>query len=365
MADTNNTNTNTVNSEPAASTALIEAEGQAQEPSCPHRRWGLILLLLLFALLFAGAYGAYYLQAEIGQVQSALNTDLQSIRDSQGQFVQQLQAQQDARQSWEQQLSRIREQQVATDSRLQRLVRTPHKDSRDWVLAEAEYLIRAADTRVRLERDVVSAALAMEQADQRLMELGLPDLIPVRKQLRQDINNLRAVAGVDIPGKALLLSDLAERVVSLSMKEGMGRPSLKAEQPVASASEQPRDWRGMLAAVWHDIKTLIVIRKQETPDAVLYDPDRNEHLYQNIQQELLSARLSMLRRDSKNMQASLKRVSAWLRDYFDTRDPAVKSVASSLEELQGLELSPPLPSVSGSLRLLQDYLRQRAEADAS
>ena len=369
MTETNHTGTTgdapKAGDEPTMGTELIETDKETQDRTCPHRRWGLGLVLLLLILLGAGGYAGYYLQGEIAGLRMALDTDLQSLHDSQGKLAGELQTRQDSEQQQDRQLERLREQQAAMEARLQRLVRSPHKDSRDWVLAEAEYLIRAADTRLRLERDTVSAALALEQADQRLADLALPDLIPVRKQLRQDINNLHAVTAVDIPGKALLLSDLAERVVSLPMKAGMGRPALKAETAGPATPEQAHDWLGMLAAVWADLKSLIVIRRQEAPDAMLYDPERNEQLYQNIQLELLSARLSMLRRDSKNMRASVKRVIGWLQTYFNTTDSAVGSALSSLEALQGLDLSPPLPTVSKSLRLLQDYQHRRAEVGAS
>ncbi len=363
MTDTNHSGV--AGDEPETGTELIATDEDIRDAACPHRRWGAVLVVLLLVMVTAGGYAGYRLQGEISSLGTALNAALTPLRESQEKLSRELRAREDAERRQSRQLDQLREQLAALDMRLQRLARAPRKDSRDWVLAEAEYLIRAADTRLRLERDTVSAGLALEQADQRLAQLALPDLIPVRKQLRADIDKLRAVAEVDISGKALLLSDLAQRVVSLPMKEGMGRPALKREVDRAANPETAHDWRGMLAAIWADLKSLIVIRRQEAPEAMLYDPQRNEQLYQNIQLELLSARLSLLRRDRSNMQASLERVIGWLRTYFNTADAGVGSVLDSLEGLQGLDLSPPLPNLSRSLKLLQDYQRQRAEPGAS
>ena len=99
--------------EATTGTELIEADEASQDKVCPHRRWGLVLVLLLLILLGAGGYAGYYLQGEIAGLRTALDRDLQSLRDSQGKLAGGLQTRQDSEQQQDRQLERLREQQAA------------------------------------------------------------------------------------------------------------------------------------------------------------------------------------------------------------------------------------------------------------
>ena len=73
----------------------------------------------------------------------------------------------------------------------------------EWVLAEAEYLVLAANQRLALEGDINTAIAALKAAAQRLRSENHPDLIPVRDRLIEDATALEAVILPDTEGLAI------------------------------------------------------------------------------------------------------------------------------------------------------------------
>ncbi|MDF4782098.1 uroporphyrinogen-III C-methyltransferase, partial [Vibrio parahaemolyticus] len=61
----------------------------------------------------------------------------------------------------------------------------------DWLLAEADYLVKLAGRKLFLEHDVESATQLMESADQRIAALNDPSLVKLRKAMANDITKLR------------------------------------------------------------------------------------------------------------------------------------------------------------------------------
>ncbi|UCE89293.1 MAG: uroporphyrinogen-III C-methyltransferase, partial [Pseudomonadota bacterium] len=87
----------------------------------------------------------------------------------------------------------------------------------DWLVAEAEYLIKLANHRLLLDRDVKTALSALGTADERLREAGDPALIPARRALASDMAALRAVPKPDISGISLTLGALGESIDTLPL----------------------------------------------------------------------------------------------------------------------------------------------------
>ncbi len=232
--------------------------------------------------------------------------------------------------------------------------------SSDWIIHEADYLLSVAANKLRMERDVKTALSAVQAADDRLKSLNEPGIIPIRQQLMSEINDLRGVQQVDINGLALYLADLVERVESLPLKKGIvasAEANEEAGQEAVAFSLE--NWRAVLNDIWGELKTLVVIRKQAVPDAMLFDPDRHYFLYQNLRLELASARLAVLRTDTANMRASLKLVLGWLNEFFNTSAAPVVSILEALEKMQKVDLAPPLPDISDSRGAIASYMEQQ------
>ncbi|NMS24262.1 uroporphyrinogen-III C-methyltransferase, partial [Vibrio parahaemolyticus] len=67
----------------------------------------------------------------------------------------------------------------------------------DWLLAEADYLVKLAGRKLFLERDATSATHLMERADQRIATLNDPSLVPLRKAMASDSAKLKTIPIID------------------------------------------------------------------------------------------------------------------------------------------------------------------------
>ncbi len=229
------------------------------------------------------------------------------------------------------------------------------RDRDGWVLAEAAYLMRLANQRLQLQRDVGTAIASLAAADQRLRALGDPALTPVREQIAREITALEGVDRPDVTGLALELASLAERAGSLPLAvAGPRRVSADAEPAGAGEADgQVGGWRGVAGAAWEDIKGLVRIRREEGRVQPMLPPEQEYFLYQNLRLKLEAARLALLEGRAEAFDTSVSTAREWLRRYFDTEAAGVRSALALLERLAAIELRPALPDISGSLRALE------------
>ena len=230
----------------------------------------------------------------------------------------------------------------------------------DWVLAEAEYLILAATQRLALERDVETALAALRAADQRLRSAEHPDLIPIREQIIEDIAALEAVNLPDIEGLAIYLAKSIGLVDELPTK-----PIAEQVTPfpsVRAGEYKAEDWRRLGYAIWTDLVELVEVKDADLPHSVLFDPELRYFLRQNLKLELASARLAVLRRDRANLEASVTLINRLFEAYYDTSVASVANLSSRLTDAQSLELTPTLPSITGSLDVIRKHRLARSES---
>ena len=69
--------------------------------------------------------------------------------------------------------------------------------------------------------------------------------------------------------------------------------------------------------------------------------------------QLQTARLALLRGEAANYRESLRTARNWVGTHFVTDSSAVESMIATIAELEKENISPGLPNISGSLRLLR------------
>jgi uroporphyrin-3 C-methyltransferase len=243
---------------------------------------------------------------------------------------------------------------------LEKLRNQQVRGSNTWQLREVEYLLVAGNQRLLLASDVNGASAALHAADERLRDIGDPALFQVRAAITEERNALAAVRHADIDGQALYLADILNRVGSLPLKD-TGVALL--EEITQAPAEKPSGWRGVLRSMWADVLQVVEVKQMDAGDALLFDPDARQLLYQNLRLELASSRLAVLNRDTANMRASLAMVQAMLQAYFSEEDEGVANIITTLESMQKVELAPSLPSIDGSLKRLKAVIAaETAEA---
>jgi uroporphyrin-III C-methyltransferase len=338
------------------------------------RRTGRIWTLLLLIVLIGGvAYWVAFIAQPAHRVTddriAGLAADNAKLRAQQAQMEQQLAqvqtfgAQAQAASAALQELGKSQEQ---LHDAVSGLYAKQTQTSLDWVLAEVEYLIFAASQRLVLERDVATAAAALRSADQRLSAAQHPDVFDLREQLGRDIAALEAVKQPDAEGLAIYLANAVGMVDGLPTRAIADLDMSFSQTSTESVSAE--NWQGVARALWTDLRSLVEIKDGELEDSVLFDPELRYFLRQNLRLELASARLAILRRDSANFQAAISLAINLLNTYYDTEDGAVSSLISRLDGQLGLQLAPPIPSVSGSLdavRAKRNTVRETSEAPAA
>ncbi len=253
--------------------------------------------------------------------------------------------------------------QIEQSKALSSLYRDIQKQSgnEDWAIAEIEYLLIIAMQRLSLEKDVSTALVAMEAADLRLRNMSNPDLLPLRKQLASDMNQLRSINRIDTIGMAIYLANMIDLSANLPLKADVTVETKDRSSAHIFDDEFVVDpwWKRIPEIFWREIKSQFVIKRSgEVKQALL--PVEEYFSYQNLRLELGSARQAVLRSDSRNLRSSIDLILPWIHRYFNTGDSSVLNVIEALEKMRSVELQPDLPDVSSSLESLRAYIRHNS-----
>ncbi|MCC6208195.1 MAG: uroporphyrinogen-III C-methyltransferase [Gammaproteobacteria bacterium] len=231
--------------------------------------------------------------------------------------------------------------------------------------ADVERLLRMANDSLQLAGDVDTAQRALSSADRRLQALGDPLFAEVRRRLAQEISAVAAAPRPDIPGMAYSLAGLQAELGSLLLRhETLAPPDAEGPTAPDTATAELPQWRAVLRDMWAALRSLVVVRRREGGELPLIAPGEQVFLTQNLYLKLESARIALLARDDRNFHASLAAAQSWLREYYDIGAPAVAAVASSLHAMDQVNITPPLPEISGSLEALRAALTRRRGASS-
>lgn len=237
-------------------------------------------------------------------------------------------------------------------------------DINAFPLAEVEYLLRLADTKLRIERNVSSALVALQTAQQRLKSVDESALTPIQTMIGESIGHLRGVKLPEISGLAHKLVEMEEQVKNLPIKINSEVPDIKnkikpgTKVTINDDPEQPW-WDRTGEAVWNQFKSIVVIRRARSDAPPLIGVEEEFFLRQNLQLTLESMRAALLRGDAQSYQDSLKLVHTWLNAYFDSQDSQVTTFKSELKALEIIDFNPYIPDLTGLNKAFQDIMSQR------
>lgn len=225
-----------------------------------------------------------------------------------------------------------------------------------WQVAEAEYLLRVANYRARLEADAGGALGMLAAADRALADAAPFAYHDVRALLAQERAALEAVAGTDVQGIYLRLAALKGQLDRLPLRPPayMANEADFNAQEEAAAATVPDTVLGRLAG-------LVRFRGDGPPARPLLPPEQAEYLQLNLRLALNHAQLAALRRDQAAFAASLAAASKWLADHVNLHTDAGRALAAALDALQEENLAATLPDISGSLTRLRALRSQPRE----
>jgi uroporphyrin-3 C-methyltransferase len=237
------------------------------------------------------------------------------------------------------------------------------RSEQGWSLAEVEYLLRVANQRLQLQRDVNTAEQALQAADERLHDLADPHFMSVREQIAGDLEAVQAVPSVDIEGISLSLSTALEGVDQLSVAGTRYQPAVQNGSEDPESRQTIRDWRELPRLLWSTLSGLLRIREHDKPVTPMLAPQREYFLRENLRLQLSAARLALLRDDGVQYQAILNTARDWLDTYFADDDAKVNDLVAQLEQLSAINTAPQLPDISGALRVLHQQMKLSEQQD--
>ena len=331
-----------------------------KSPAAPRRRGAGLLasLALIVALAAAGGAGWLYYQliylsdqqnaAVVAEMQAAL--DIATSRNDATDAALNRQRERLAELD-----SLIDQQQTISQRQLQQLSAQVQElsavDRNDWLLAEAEYLLRLANQRLQLSGDSRAAARLLSSADAILRELDDPALHPVRSELAKELSALQSLSDIDIEGLYLQLEGLAGEVDKL---EAYGAPEY-SPAPVADADST---WQSGLATgfqrAWEKLRSYIRIRQHDDNFRAELAPEQADALRASLRMMLEQAQLALLAERPTVYQRALDKAANWLQRYFPLNDRR-EALATQLEKLGQADIRGERPDISGSLRALKEY----------
>lgn len=254
----------------------------------------------------------------------------------------------------------IATQQRQIDHNANTLLEAGNRTRTDWLLAEAEYLLRVANQRLLIEKDIKGAASALQAADDVLAESDDIGVYPVRQQLAREMLDLKSIAAVDRTGLYLQLEAAIDSVNQLT-----DQALIHANAPgfTLTGNAGETDEPNMAIRAWNSftstLKQVVVVRRMDEQVKPLLSPDQSAYARLNLQLMLEEAEMSVLRGNQTLYQKSLEKARDTVKGWYNAENSRVDALADTLDELASRDVDPELPDISRSLGLLKQRLAGR------
>ncbi|MDC5804628.1 uroporphyrinogen-III C-methyltransferase [Vibrio europaeus] len=295
------------------------------------------------------------LQAQLEQTQTSVQSELDSTK--QQAIAKATEVTHRAETVLEQQQKSIESLQVAVAD-------VKGRRPNDWLLAEADYLVKLAGRKLFLEHDAVSATKLMESADQRIAALNDPSLVPLRKSMANDITKLKTVPLVDREGLVLRITSLQQQVDSLPLANALLPEAQKVEKQVVS--EDVNDWQNNLMTSLKDFsENFITFRTRDGNVIPLLSPQQHFYLKENIKAKLETAIKAVYVEQQDIYRTALTTADKWSATFFNQDSNEVKEFNKALELLSKQTVQVEYPVKLETQQQLSDVIRDRLRREVT
>ena len=228
----------------------------------------------------------------------------------------------------------------------------------DWLIAEADYLVRMAGRKMWLEKDLRTAIMLLGNADQRLKSLADPSVLPVRALIAQDIQSLQQVNPVSEVSVALALDGLVKQVDKLAIITPKEANEFTSEEVSDSAS----DWKQNLLSVWRSlVDDFIRVEYRDEPVEPMMTAQQEWLSREQIKLALQQAQAAALAGEQALYQASIERAATIISDDYIQSNSDVSGFQSALSQLKNTDISKAVPTELSSQAALESLLDSRVK----
>lgn len=353
--------------EPEASVEYVQPSTPPSDK--PKKSGNTLAVLAIIIALGVGAAGFYKLQQQGENYQAEIAALRAQLDAKQGELSRTLEATKASTLEQAAELSNradvaIEQQQNSIESLQVALADVKGRRPNDWLLAEADHLVKLAGRKLFLEKDVNTATRLMETADQRIAALNDPSLVPLRQQLATDITELKGIPLIDRDGLVLRLTALQQQVDGLPLANAI-LPEAPIEEPL-TVSTDINDWQENLKNSLKSFsENFITFRSRDGSVIPLLSPQQHFYLSENIKGKLETAIRAVYLEQGEVYQISLENAREWSATFFDQENHQVKQFRQSLAELAEQEVSVDYPTKLASQQPLEDIIRDRLRREVS
>lgn len=363
---------------------LIEQkEGYADESKNARKSrsgfwFGVIIILIIFAVAGAG----YYFLTQLRDRQSNLGGEVQKdmakkISDYQGQLTA-IQEQLSTLESTiankddhftkrldeisKQQSEKLESTRKDLSEEIFRLQRQLGKTRGDWLIADAEYLLGAANERLELVGDVNTARQALEAADQRLHESGDAAVFKVREEIAKEIAALKNVAAADIVGLYASLQSLQDASDKLTLLLPYAGKTLSPSTEIHSHADSSEPTHELLHSAIEKLHGIVTIRHTDQPIKETLSPEEAQFIREQLRAKLEIVKIALVQQNEALYRSGLQDAKKWAELNF-TPNPETRQFIAELDRFLAINIRSHFPDISPSLKLLRDITKLRVETD--
>ena len=331
--------------------------------------WFVVIILFLIVLGMAGAGYWYYMQQQSASKdsESALQTttsQLNTIERERAGLVASIDKVARTNQTLESTVAELKAQNekltLQAESTLEQLNNMEGRRPADWLIAEADYLVRMAGRKLWLENDVRTAILLLVNADKRLKSLADPSVLPVRANLAEDIQTLQQLNPVSQSSVALALTGMIAQIDKLPLDTFEKPEDANAED--TTLSESSDDWQENLTKVWRSlVNDFLTIKTIEGPVEPVLSLEAQFLAKEQLRLQLMHAQTAALQGDAGLYNQSLQYAQTLIIEKFDTEKIQVTGFVDALQNLIATDVSRPIPTELASQKPLERLLDSRVK----
>jgi uroporphyrin-3 C-methyltransferase len=225
----------------------------------------------------------------------------------------------------------------------------------DWLLHEAEYLVRVAARTLLLEHDTTAAIGLLKNADARLADLNDPTFLPARKLVHEDIKSLELMPVLQTDEIVLTLMAMNNQIamLPLAMVEVGTETNINQE-----LSSDINDWQANLSKTWQKfLDDFIRVRQRTGMIEPLVSPKQQQNLKQNLKLKIQLALWAASERKGDIYQKSLVDIKQWFTEFFDIEEVNNQRFLQAITGLQKQRVSYEYPNELASLTAIRIALK--------
>lgn len=322
------------------------------EKTCSFLNYFSVLLALL-ALIFAG-YSWYCMQKtnrELKVSTQKLTTHIQGLKQQNQLF------EEGVSDSFQKANKAIEEKVNALSKQIQVIGAQKSNDNQEWLLLKIRYYLELAKINAHwsINSKDESSKILLQKADTLLANINNPKLFKMRQIIAKEIQQLKSLETIDLPGLLSQLDALENQLSELTIQV----PSLNTRSKEQSQSDKPNpSWDQSLQSSFKVLKSLVVVRRNNEEIKPLLSPIYESVLKESVRLNLQEAQWALITHNTTAYQFALNQALVNIKRGFNNNQQKVASLINKITELQKVNLLEKKPTVGEALPLINQLIEE-------